>query len=276
MNIYLEDSGFKNNLKIMRTLCDKYKLDSPLSLHMICKRKILYSELVLLVYKCRSIGSIDLIIDIKNVFKSVMIYANVDNFFNVRLVVNEKLNKRLKKKIRKFKREIYLYDFTGIKENEDFYKENEQIAYQTVNENEILKRDSFKLATYIPLNKCWNSSCLGKTLYISKNGDISFCPKNIEKTRIGNIDNVYNLFDNIEFKNCLKKMINKRSNCEKQCQFFQLCKGGCLFENCKEYKSVQECTIKEINDIIETGVDLRSMPNYKKHSVINFLFGGKR
>lgn len=90
---------------------------------------------------------------------------------------------------------------------------------------------------------CYNSSCLNKRFYIDEDGNVSFCYKN--ESKIGNILN-NELIDIVSssqlFKEVLIKSINRRNKCKEHCNYFSLCKGGCVLDdiNCDEFKKTYD------------------------------------
>ena len=135
------------------------------------------------------------------------------------------------------------------------------------------EEELYKLASYQTPQNCNHTSCLGKNLYISKNQEISFCPKHIKESKLGTIENITN---KEKFENALKEMIEKRNKCKQKCEIYEICQGGCVFEkNCEEYKKNQQKVIKELNQIMENKVDLGTLPKYKEKAVINLIFKRK-
>lgn len=74
---------------------------------------------------------------------------------------------------------------------------------------------------------------------------------------LGNIfefNNVDDIFQSKQFVKLLQKAIIKRNNCKNHCEFFDICKGGCLNdEECKEKKffSVYKEIETKLRDIIQ-------------------------
>lgn len=105
------------------------------------------------------------------------------------------------------------------------------------------------------LSNCFNSSCLGRTIFITKNGDLAFCPQKVTSTIIGNIascKDFRSVFDEDKFIEVLKNHIKKRNDCKIKCSLFNYCCGYCPLEKkdcCDLYKSTYDKTIYLISTI---------------------------
>ena len=121
--------------------------------------------------------------------------------------------------------------------------------------------------------KCNFNSCLGKILYIRANGDIHYCYKHLENSKLINIkdiDDLENIFENGNFEEVLDKTIEKRNNCKSSCKYFEKCGGGCPLEehDCESFKKNLESAKQERKNIIDNNIDLNTLPEYKKESII--------
>lgn len=105
------------------------------------------------------------------------------------------------------------------------------------------------------LSNCFNSSCLRRTIFIAKNGDLAFCPQKVSGTIIGNIDNCKDfrsVFDKEKFIDVLENHIKKRNDCKVKCPLFNYCCGYCPLEKracCDLYKSTYDKTMCLISTI---------------------------
>lgn len=91
---------------------------------------------------------------------------------------------------------------------------------------------------------CKYKSCLTKYLTIDcDKGTIYSCMD--ERTPIGNIfelNSIDSIFSNKSFISMLENAINKRNSCKKECEFFDICQGGCPLET---YDVSRSCSEKE-------------------------------
>lgn len=88
---------------------------------------------------------------------------------------------------------------------------------------------------------CIFSSCLGNTIYLNKNAQLSVCP-HASEIRLKNLNggnSITEAFETEEFKSFLIAQINKRNDCKKNCRLFTLCHGGCPAQ-----KDNGECSIR--------------------------------
>jgi len=79
-------------------------------------------------------------------------------------------------------------------------------------------------------NNCTHNSCLGRTLYLNKEGVISFCPKSMRETILKNISEVetfQEIFNSDNFALYVDAALKKRETCMTSCQGFKFCQGGC-------------------------------------------------
>lgn len=115
------------------------------------------------------------------------------------------------------------------------------------------------------LSNCANSSCLGKTLYISKSGIVSYCIKNHTKTILGDLSDFNDfdsVFDNKRFLNVLENHINRRKNCSQNCEVYKYCCGSCPIETpnyCEVHKSTYHKVTLLTSDI---KINHKSLNNY--------------
>lgn len=102
-----------------------------------------------------------------------------------------------------------------------------------------------------PVYQCAFSSCLGKTLFVDLQGEVSFCPEHIEETRLGNLFDETPIFERAAFLQVLEKQIEKRERCKENCPSFSACRGGCaIVDTCNSFKSVWKETAKKIDDVV--------------------------
>ena len=107
--------------------------------------------------------------------------------------------------------------------------------------------------------ECAYSSCLGKALALDADGSIYICPHSKgEPFALGNIKNislVSEAFDSEKFKQIVSAMIDKRSDCLKNCSIFHYCQSGCCADVICERQSTHFCTVlKEFDGYVRMQV----------------------
>lgn len=98
---------------------------------------------------------------------------------------------------------------------------------------------------------CMFNSCLGNTLYLRQDDEISVCPRtnDIRLNRLRNGSSISSVFDTDEFKQLLLQQIEKRNRCKNGCQLFSVCHGGCPMQgysrSCTIQKRVEQLILSE-------------------------------
>lgn len=98
------------------------------------------------------------------------------------------------------------------------------------NDKKTFDEDIIKMAFENEPKSCKFNSCLGKSIFINKNNEISICPfvnNNISLNDSIDIKEIKDIFNTESFFSIISKSINKRSKCKKTCKYYYLCKGGC-------------------------------------------------
>lgn len=87
------------------------------------------------------------------------------------------------------------------------------------------------LFTMSPRRGCEFGSCLNRFLGVSSDGSIYPCARPWSKAyRLGSINSIETIeepFLTNEFRNLIKGAIERRSNCELLCEWYEYCQGGC-------------------------------------------------
>ena len=137
--------------------------------------------------------------------------------------------------------DIYGY-FDGLKE------EYPSLLIANAETNDAFNADVYETCLSCPPKyHCAFTSCLGKTLYVKANGDLYFCPQHLEFSAIGNTKDEGYPFDHETFLTVLKRQIEKRDNCKKDCKYYAACRGGCaMYDTCQTYLSTREEAVNEI------------------------------
>jgi radical SAM protein with 4Fe4S-binding SPASM domain len=111
-------------------------------------------------------------------------------------------------------------------------------------ENENSASDFLSMYYGISTDGCAFRTCLGNTVYIKRNGDLSICPykeNDIQLNDIENCSRFQQLFETDSFRMLLKENILRRNTCKSQCSFFKDCRGGCSLNPSIEFS--QKCDI---------------------------------
>jgi radical SAM protein with 4Fe4S-binding SPASM domain len=117
---------------------------------------------------------------------------------------------------------------------------------------------------------CNFKSCLGKTIYIKNDGTLGMCPyvaTDILLHPLGKEDPLDSLFDTLDFKATLSRSIQKRDDCKKDCEYFNLCRSGCVFQEkwhtkgCPISQAIKACVFTEAEEETQ---NLLHLANYYK------------
>ena len=224
MNVYLEEAGrshLRKNIKIFEKALSN---DESLNLHIIFKRKIGLLELILILRKFKKISSLELIIEPQNISIPIIRFVNSNKKIGSVFIANKELNTNALGRIERCKGIVRIYDNVSQEIN---VKNHRNLLIARDNIDDIRIADIYNLISREnPLFQCAFSSCLGHTLYVAQNGDVSFCPKYIEESRIGTTNDISDIFENELFYEHLKNTIEHRNKCKNTCEYFDKCKGG--------------------------------------------------
>ena len=175
-------------------------------------------------------------------------------------------------------RNFEVFDYEN-KACSEFFKNVKNISYFTLPSEKEQNR-----MLYVYCNNgnsyCKWSSCLGKVLFINKEGDISFCPKYSKKTYLQNFSSVKSfdeIFDNEVFIKYLEKMICKRNECKAKCKYFNKCKGGCpLEEECISFEETYLLAQNEVRKILDNNINLEELPLSVKENILWLLCDNRK
>lgn len=270
MNVYLEESGrshLRKNIKIFEKALSN---DESLNLHIIFKRKLGLLELILILRNFKKISSLELIIEPQNISIPIIRFVNSNKKIGIVFIANKELNTNALGRIERCKGIVRIYDNVSQEIN---VKNQRNLLIARDNIDDIRIADIYNLISREnPLFQCAFSSCLGHTLYVAQNGDVSFCPKYIEESRIGTTNDISNIFENELFYEHLKNTIDHRNKCKNTCEYFDKCKGGCPFEdNCNYFKTIYKSAEEELLALEESCVDTSKIPLYKELALFNKL-----
>lgn len=129
-------------------------------------------------------------------------------------------------------------------------------------------------------NMCQYNSCLGKYFNIQADGRIFACKNQKENALIGNLmeyDAYEQLLSQDNILNTLVKNIEKRESCRRTCSKFEICQGGCPFDEtlCKNnsYLSLYN-HISERIAAMESSADLSVLPTFIRKQILNSIAFG--
>ncbi len=180
------------------------------------------------------------------------------NPISLTLLIDKEISSKNKKLLLKAKKTIKIIDNSNISENILFYKSCNKIIYKTSLEDNILDIDIMHIYKFFePELQCKFSSCLGKNYYVDRNGIVHFCPLHLSESIVGSISSDEKFMDNDLFISVLKKAIEKRNTCKRECKYFDYCLGACPMENgCCDFPELFKKNTKYIDDIIHNNKDL--------------------
>ncbi len=78
---------------------------------------------------------------------------------------------------------------------------------------------------------CWHTSCLGRWVNIKPDGTVFPCsreyPERYSFGKIQDVNSVLELFESKAFERLIEESVIRREKCEKYCEWYQYCQGGC-------------------------------------------------
>lgn len=269
MNIYVKNTKYRN-LKTLVKRCVLKLPEEPIDLHIHSSRRTSLLTLVFLVLNCRSIRSIELMQDISTLSFPIVLFANAKNSFKLQLLVSKPITKRHWKKCKLLNGVVNILD-TSSCDHTPLYAQNRNIISLNPLHAGICEANIYSIVSGAPTLCCEVTSCLGKNLYISQNGDLSYCYKNPSITIIGNVFNNEDIFDNDIFRTVLQEAMRKRVTCS-QCKYVYLCKGGCVLQpECSMLKKTYDAAVEDITTIVQRNINLSTVPLYKERAALYYL-----
>ena len=253
MNLYIENKSFAFFKKACHTVEKNTERD-------ICKLYIVTFNGAFPArenrYARKKLGVYDMeyiIYGEKHLDRAVKFLNRKKNPISLTLVLNAPLSEKAKKVMLKAKKEIKIIDNTPGFDNAEFCRTFKKILYKTGTEDTILDADIMHIYKfYETAFQCKFSSCLGNTVYVSKNGDVHFCPSHLNESIIGNIDGNEKYFESPVFRSVLHSAIEKRDACKKDCKYFDHCLGGCPMESgCSDFPTLFEKNKAALDKIID-------------------------
>lgn len=274
MNVYIENTGYKKINKLIKKCANKIP-NEPIDLHIRSYRRTSLSALILLVAGCKSIRSIELTQEISTLSYPIILFANAKKSFRLQLVVSSPMTTGFWKKCNRLKGDINILDVSNT-DNSSWYNCNRNVISLNGSSTGVCDASVYAIVSGAATMCCEVSSCLGKTVYISDNGDISFCPKNPSVSVMCNINTAQDIFENLRFRDILEGALHKRATCI-ACKHVSFCKGGCILQpDCVEMKRAYDSAINDVHNIIQDSINLSTIPLYKERAVLYYLLRNGR
>ena len=272
MNIYMENKGLFKNYTVLKKLASTLNEEHFINIHIISQKRVSLLHLMMLS-RVPKTSRMTLTIPIDKVPNAVISFANQNARFNLYFFVNKKIPDWHWKRIIRLNGLIEIYDSSNCIENTEKYNFNRYVIHKSLSNSNMDSAKIYMLSAGM-ITDCRFDSCLGKNLYISKNGEVSFCTKYPEKSKLGTITDLdSDIFDKAVFYETLQAMIDKRSKCQSNCDLFGNCQGGCVFEcDCNLFKSTFDIANKDIELTIAEKHLLDSLPFYKEKAILHKLF----
>ena len=272
MNIYLENANLLKNNRRLNRCCAKFGVSDPVHFHLICSGSVSPLHLYLLTSGNKSIATLTLHIPVKHLTGALIRMINSSALLSCVVLVDAPLKKRQWKRICRLGGIIRIVDSCG-EENLRLYRENRNVTWEAGEENTIRLADIYHLTTSRKaIYQCHYSSCLGKTLFIAKDGTVSFCPRHPQESILGTVDKLDDLFEAEIFYKTLLRTVEKRRDCKEHGPHFEKCKGGCPFENdCDAFRGAYTEALRERDRIIAREEELSKLPLYKELAVLRHL-----
>ena len=277
MNIYIEKGSFFKTARNIKKCYQFYRNKEEMHFHLIVQKRLSLVE-AFLYFGGRKIRDVEFIIHYKALSRILLNLLNQKSGSMASILfVDKPLSEKEWKRVQKLNGMIRIIDTTDSN-FENFYSGNRYVLCKNEHVNQFEEADEFQIACGgMGIYQCKHTSCLGRNLYVAKDGTISFCPVYAKQTKTGTVDDMEHVFESETFVNALKEMIAKRGECKKKCDYFEGCKGGCLFEeNCVAFCERQSTLQREIDEIIENKKELNQLPFAKEIAILHKLLRVKK
>ena len=283
MNVYLDynDKLYNRVVEKLSSFCKDNALIGKIKINLNNKTNIV--KLIKQIEKTNVFSSIRFLIpinlvnvrEIKKAFKQKIIV-------DIQILINQELTKNdlIKlKALSKIYRSIEVYDTSGKEQSESFVTYSNLIY---INSKE--GKDNIKFFYIICDNKkygCMFSSCMGKTLNVDINGNVSFCPKCHELTYFCKIEELSmdKLYNAPKFKEVLLKAVNIRKKCiNDNCEHIDICQGGCPIEDksCERFKENYKKAYVFKKSLFDKKVNLSYQHLYVQENILWSVSRGKK
>lgn len=272
MNIYLENANLLRNNRRLRECCEQFGKSDPVHFHLICSRGVSPLQLYLLTAGNKSIATLTIHIRMAHLTGALVRMCNASALLSCVVLVDRPIKPRQWKRISRLGGIIRIVDSSGV-DHRELYRENRNVVWETPEENTIRLADIYHLTTsQKAIYQCHYSSCLGKTLFIARDGTVSFCPRHPEQSILGSAERLEGLFEAPVFYETLLRTVQKRKQCKQSCPHFEKCKGGCPFEDdCDAFRSTYSEALRDRDEIIARKTEPDGLPLYKELAVLRHL-----
>ncbi len=271
MNLHLEYDKFSVFKKQLKDLNDKIK-GSHVTVNLHYLKKFSVKPYSLLK---RRLVNVAFTVDVKNLSYSAINIVNVRKI-KLTLTATRPLTKKDVKKLKLLKELTVIKPLNEAAERSVKNANLDNLILVTSSCNDALKADVYNLCLSLPPTfHCFFTSCLGKNLYVARNGNLSFCPENPNGSLIGNVSDEGEIFSHPRFNEVLEKQIARRNECLKNCKLFSKCKGGCaLTDTCESFKENYKRTKTEIADLISKNKPLKEQNRVFAEAVLKSAVNG--
>ncbi len=277
MNIYLENNGLFGNIRRLKKCRALIGNDQTAHLHLISSIRVTSIELYLLAFRFSWLKNMTLEITASKLTAALVSLFNHKPLLTLTVRADRRLTASQRKRISQISGRIVVIDRTGDEENEKFYQSNRNIVYKGETYDGIAVADAYAACSGTPMIGCTHTSCLGKTLYVSRDSMVSYCPHFPENSEIGKLDDMNSLFNHPGFLATLKKTVDKRNACKQSCHLFPVCRAGCpLSFDCEAFKKRYQDACEDLSKMMEMRAELSSLPLYKEYAILYKLFGMRR
>lgn len=272
MNIYFENAGFRKNYKTVSRCCRQFGGSDPLYFHIICEKGLSPLHLYLLTRGNQGIATVTLRIHARKLTDPLVRLCNSSGLLDTVILVDKALTHKQWKRICRLNGILRIVD-TSDAPNEAFYESNRNVIWRKGNTDTLLLADIYHLTVSDrAIYQCHFSSCLGKTLFIAKDGAVSFCPHHPAESRLGTLEQLDGIFDAPVFYDTLMASVAKRNHCKNSCPHFEKCKGGCPLESdCDTFLRLYPDALRDRDEIIARQTDLTALPLFKELAVLRHL-----
>lgn len=265
MNIYFESGGLLHNNHVIVRCCQAFRKQLPIHFHILAPKGISALQVFLLINGRTGISGVTVHTNARKLTPLLVAMANSSKAVELQIQVDGPLSKGVQRKLAALTGPVRIQDETGL--NEEFYRNQRQIL------TDLYTADIYQLAAWgRTVFQCKHTSCIGKTLYISRKGQVSCCPKYIEESRIGTLKQLEDVFESDRFRQILLGAIGQRKNCKENCRLFEACKGGCPMEgNCESFREHYLEAVSCLETVLQENIDLRSLPYHQELAVLRRL-----
>lgn len=277
MKLYLENGGLPRNLWHISQCVNKLEPRINLELCVISKGRMSPVELSAMAAVHKQVKKITLVLPAQKLTDGIVYFANKDKGLKLQLWTDREITEPVWKRICRLVCVVPLWDLSENTHNRQRIQSNRNLVYSDRTGQGVEQIDLYNLVANKPIEYCTYSSCLGKNLYISKSGAVSYCPRYPEKTQAGILQEMDAFFEDDTFNDLLTKMIAKRNVCKKTCAHFTRCQAGCAFEsNCGHFPDRYQTAREDVEKYIEEKANLSQIPLYKEQTILYKIFSKVR